>query len=89
MSREEKVLKVGSRVITFLTTLITFTTVFVIIYKYGISDTGIIALLLMAGLLGTLLFNYILGSLWFIIVYAVIILSNDFRKDDDFLDFNL
>ena len=90
MSREEKILKVGSKIITILTTITTFTLIFTYIYYHSDISTGIIALLLMAGILVTLLLNYVLGSLWFITVFIADIIISDLKDEDDgFFDFKL
>lgn len=90
MSREEKILKIGSKTITILTTITTFTLIFTYIYHHSDISTGIIALLLMAGIFITLLLNYVLGSLWFIIVYIAGIIISDLKDEDGgFFDFKL
>ena len=90
MSREEKILKIGSKTITILTTITTFTLIFTYIYYHSDISTGIVALLLMAGILVTLLLNYVLGSLWFITVFIADIIISDLKDEvDGFFDFKL
>lgn len=87
MSREEKILKIGSRIITVIASFIAFTPIFLYLKHHSDISTGITVLLMMAGVLASLLLNYLLGSIWYITFFIVEFLFKSDDDDDDYFNF--
>lgn len=87
MSREEKILKVGSKIITVIASFIAFTPIFLYLKRHSDISTGITVLLMMAGVLASLLLNYLLSSILYITIFIVEFFFKSDEDDDDYFNF--
>lgn len=86
MSHMERISSVGSKIITVLISVSIFTPIFFFIQRNNINFI-ISAMLLIAGLLLSLLLNYILGSIWVATLLVINVIKSESRDVDDDEDY--